>query len=234
MEFQGFSDATIDFLYGIFLQNERLWFEAHKEDYKTHLQQPMKALADGVYDRLTQLYPDHDLISRVARIYRDARRCKGINFYKESLWFSIQPPVEPNEDYPSFWFELCRDSWSYGMGIFMPKAATMARHRAKIDDSPAQLAQLNGKLSRQKEFVLTGQSYAKFKPGAPPDLAGWYNLKDFSLSHDSGDVTETYDGPKLVKRLVKGYEFLMPFYDYFYPLSEAGQAGLTALELLTP
>ena len=96
-----------------------------------------------------------------------------------------------------------------------------------------QLAKLNGKLRRQKEFLLTGQSYAKFKPGAPPDLAGWYNLKDFSLSHDSGDVTETFDGPALVERLVKGSEFLMPFYDYFYPLSEAGQAGLTGLEFPT-
>lgn len=223
MEFRGFSDATIDFLYGIFLQNERLWFEAHKEDYKTHLQQPMKALADEVYDRLTQLYPDHDLISRVARIYRDARRCRGINFYKESLWFTIQPPVEPNEDYPSFWFELCRDSWSCGMGFWMPSAATMARHRARIETDPHKLGKLRARLLTQQEFTLSGRSYARFKPGAPEDLAGWYNMKDFSISHESDDVTETFDGPALIDRLISGFSFLMPYYDYFYPLSEAGQ-----------
>ena len=231
--FEGFSPATFDFLWGIFLNNERVWFNEHKQDYVNYLAKPMKALADDVFDALTDRCPDRDLLCKVTRIYRDARRCHGMDFYKTSLWFSILPPVENWQDAPGFWFEVSRDSWSYGMGIFMPKAATMARHRAKIDASPAQLAQLNGKLLRQKEFVLTGQSYAKFKPGAPPDLAGWYNLKDFSLSHDSGDVTETYDGAKLAKRLVKGFEFLMPFYDYFYPLSEAGQAGLTGLELLT-
>ena len=224
--FEGFSPATFDFLWGIFLNNERVWFNEHKQDYVNHLAKPMKALADDVFDQLTDRCPDRDMICKVARIYKDARRCRGIEFYKTSLWFSILPPVENWQDAPGFWFELSRDSWSYGMGIFMPKAATMARHRAKIDASPAQLAQLNSKLRRQKEFVLTGQSYAKFKPGAPPDLAGWYNLKDFSLSHDDSDVAATYDGPALVKRLVKGFEFLMPFYDYFYPLSEAGQAGL--------
>lgn len=228
--FQGFSPATYDFLLGIALNNERVWFNQHKQDYVNHLAQPMKALADDVFDALTDRCPDRDLICKVARIYKDARRCRGIEFYKTSLWFSILPPVENWQDAPGFWFEVSRNGWSYGMGIFMPKAATMARHRAAIDASPAQLARLNGKLARQREFVLAGESYAKFKEGAPPDLAGWYNLKNFSLIHDDQDVTLTYDGPALVERLVKGFKFLMPFYDYFYPLSEAGQAGLSNLD----
>lgn len=225
MEFQGFSEQTIDFLYGIFFQNERLWFEAHKQDYLTHLQRPMKALGDQVYDRLTDLYPNKDLICRVARIYRDARRCRGINFYKESLWFTIQPPVGAGEDYPCFWFELCRDNWSYGMGFWMPAPATMARHRAAIKANPRPLSKLNARLLTQQEFVLQGKRYARIKPGAPADLAGWYNMRSFSISHDSPNVEETFDGPALVERLVKGFTFLMPYYDYFYPFCQAANPG---------
>ena len=225
--FQGFSPATYDFLWGIALNNERGWFHQHREDYVNYLYTPMKALADQVFDELTDRCPDRDLLCKVTRIYKDARRCRGINFYKTSLWFSILPPVEDWQDAPGFWFEISREGWSYGLGVFQPKAATMARHRAKIDADPAPLARLNAKLLRQGEFVLSGQHYARFKPGAPPDLAGWYNLKDFNLSYDSADVSLTFDGPGLVRRLVEGFAFLMPFYDYFYPLSEAGQAGLT-------
>ena len=225
--FEGFSPATYDFLLGIAANNERVWFNQHKQDYVNHLQRPMKALADEVFDQLIDRCPDRDFLCKVARIYKDARRCRGIEFYKTSLWFSILPPVDNWQDAPGFWFEVARDGWSYGMGIFQPKAATMARHRALIETAPARLARLNGKLSRQGEFILSGESYAKFKSGAPDDLAGWYNLKSFSLMHQSGDVSETYDGPALVKRVVDGFAFLMPFYDYFYPLSEAGQAGLT-------
>ena len=224
--FQGFSPATYDFLLGIALNNDRAWFDAHKRDYLDHLAAPMRALADDVFDRLIDRWPDRDLLCKVTRIYRDARRCRGAAFYKTSLWFSIQPPVEEWQDVPSFWFEVARDSWSYGLGIYQPKAATMARHRARIDAAPARMAALDRALRRQDEFTLEGRSYAKFKPGAPPKLAGWYNLKDFSLIHESGDIALTYDGPALVRRVVDGFSFLMPFFDYFYPLSEAGQAGL--------
>ena len=31
--FTGFTDATVDFMWGIRFNNERAWFEAHKEDY---------------------------------------------------------------------------------------------------------------------------------------------------------------------------------------------------------
>ena len=224
--FEGFSPATYDFLLGIALNNDRDWFSQHKQDYVNHLAQPMKALADEVFDQLTDRCPDRDLICKVARIYRDARRCRGVEFYKTSLWFSILPPVENWQDAPGFWFEVTRSGWSYGMGLFMPKAATMARHRARIDDDPAALTRLAAKLKRQTEFQLEGQSYAKPKPGAPAKLESWYSLKNLNLIHDDNDVTQTYDGPALVERLVKGFAFLMPYYDYFYPLCEAGQAGL--------
>ena len=44
--FQGFSGATVDFMWGIRFNNEKGWFEAHKEEYLTTFQRPMKALAD--------------------------------------------------------------------------------------------------------------------------------------------------------------------------------------------
>lgn len=227
--FEGFSPATYDFLLGLAANNERCWFNAHKEDYVNYLQRPMRALADEVFDRLIDRCPDRDLLCKVARIYKDARRCRGIEFYKTSLWFSILPPVEQWQDAPGFWFEVGRDGWSYGMGMFQPKAATMARHRAAIDAAPQRLARLNSRLLRQEEFVLAGQSYAKFKEGAPPDLAGWYNLKSINLSHESACLSETYDGPALVRRLVEGFAFLMPFYDYLYEFCEAAQAGVDPL-----
>ena len=35
--FQGFSQETIDFLWGIRFNNEKSWFEAHKEVYLQRL-----------------------------------------------------------------------------------------------------------------------------------------------------------------------------------------------------
>lgn len=221
--FTGFTDKTFDFLFGIFLNNERLWFEAHKEDYKNHLLRPMTELSHEVFDQLTHIFPGKDLICRVARIYKDARRYHGISPYKESLWFTIRGPAEGWADCPTFWFELMRDSWSYGLGFYEAKSATMSRHRALIDRAPGRLQQLHSNLLGQTEFTLQGTSYARFKPCASTPLAGWYNYKNFSILHESDDFSPLYDGPALVARLMRGFRFLMPYYDYFYPLCEAAQ-----------
>ena len=34
--FQGFSQETVDFMWGIRFNNERTWFMAHKEEYQKH------------------------------------------------------------------------------------------------------------------------------------------------------------------------------------------------------
>ncbi len=45
--FTGFTDATVDFLWGIRFNNERLWFEAHKEIYQKEFYNPMKDWGRG-------------------------------------------------------------------------------------------------------------------------------------------------------------------------------------------
>ena len=50
--FTGFTDETVDFMWGIRFNNERTWFEAHKEIYLTQLYQPMRELGDELYDHM--------------------------------------------------------------------------------------------------------------------------------------------------------------------------------------
>ena len=72
--FKGFTGETIDFLWGIRLNNNREWFEAHKEIYLAELYRPMVEMADELCEYLRSLRPDHGLARKVTRIYRDTRR----------------------------------------------------------------------------------------------------------------------------------------------------------------
>ena len=56
--FTGFTDETVDFMWGIRFNNERAWFEAHKEIYLTHFYQPMRELGDELYDYIAAKRPD--------------------------------------------------------------------------------------------------------------------------------------------------------------------------------
>lgn len=217
--FTGFTDETVDFMWGIRFNNERTWFEAHKETYVKEFYEPMKALGDEMYDFLREKRPEYDLIRKVTRIYRDARRLHGRGPYKESLWFSIEQPAEAWTDKPSFWFELTPDGWSYGMGYWVSKPVTMAKLRNRIDRDPATMEALMRKLNRQTEFTLDTVDYKKLRSPAPSAiLEPWYRAKYFSIGH-ADKLTDELFSREIVDRLKQGYEFLLPFYDYFITLN---------------
>ena len=47
--FTGFTPETIDFLWGIRMNNNREWFTANKKTYTETLYEPMKALGQEVF-----------------------------------------------------------------------------------------------------------------------------------------------------------------------------------------
>lgn len=216
--FTGFTEETVDFMWGIRFNNERSWFEAHKETYLKSFYQPMRELGEELYEFVREQRPDYGLICKVSRIYRDARRLHGRGPYKESLWFTIEQPGEAWTDRPSFWFELMPDSWSYGMGYWVSKPVTMAKLRARIDRDPVTMEELTRKLNGQAEFVLDTTDYKKLRSPAPSEsLEPWYRAKYFAIGHHE-KLTEELFGRDIVERLKKGYTFLLPYYDYFVTL----------------
>ena len=152
--FQGFSNETIDFMWGIRFNNEKSWFEQHKETYRAHFYEPMKTLAAQVYEIFQDRHGDLELATRVSRIYRDARRLRGRGPYKDRLWFSMERPSEAWTHDPVFWFELAPEGYSYGMGYYAAKPATMARFRARLDRDPKPFEKLSRTLERQDVFTL--------------------------------------------------------------------------------
>ena len=111
--FRGFSEKSGDFLWGLAFNNDRAWFNAHREEYEEHLNQPFRALATETFERMKALRPGADLQLHIARIYRDARRLYGRGPFKENLWFTIHHG-DIHEGGPVCWFEVTGHEWSYG------------------------------------------------------------------------------------------------------------------------
>ena len=215
--FNGFSQRTIDFMWNLRLNNEKAWFEAHKEDFRRYFQTPMKDLGQEVFERIATEYPDHGFIHKLSRIFRDARRVRDGEPYRSNLWFTIERPSEEWMSSPVFWFELSPDDWSYGLGYYLAKPMTMAKLRARMDSNPKKFEQFIAPMEKQSEFVLDGEEYARRKEAPTPRTVAWYNKKTFSLIHLQEHSDELFTR-ELVERIVGGYRFLMPFYDYFITL----------------
>ena len=212
--FTGFSQATIDYMWHLRMNNNKLWFDEHKEDFQREFQSPMKALGQDVFEQLTANNGKYGFRLKLSRIYKDARRVRGGEPYRTNLWFTIERPSEDSASSPVFWFDLSPEDWSYGMGYYQARPMTMAKLRTRIDNDTKRFEKLVSVLDKQSEFVLDGDEYARKKESPTVKTAEWYNKKSFSLIHSQSNGNELFSS-EFAERLLSGYRFLMPFYEYF-------------------
>ena len=211
--FQGFSEATSQFLWGLALNNERSWFEAHREEYEKTLRQPFQALAKETEAIMNERFPEKELSLHVARIYRDARRLFGRGPYKDHLWFSLKSRNGLLCG-PMFWFEIGAADYSYGVGFYSATPLQMDAFRKSVDANPAKLERLANALSKLSKFRLDGDEYKRPKRNAGDLLDSWYNKKHLSLIFEDNFGGELFS-KDLPQILADAYTALMPYYDYF-------------------
>ena len=213
--FQGFSEETIQFLWGVTLNNERSWFQAHKQEYLTHLYRPMQELGREVYDEMLARHPELEVNLKVTRIYRDARRLHSGGPYKDHLWLSLERPHDQGEWHgiPALWFEIRAAGYEYGLG-YWGTPRDMEVYRRRIQRDPATLEKLVRAFNRQDTFQLSGECYKKSKGSTTALLETWYNRKYLSFTC-AREPDELLFSPSLVPALLEGFELLLPLYHYF-------------------
>ena len=215
--FTGYSDNTIDFLWGIRFNNERPWFEAHKDDYLQYLLQPTRELGAELYDYMTGKYPDLWLNLHVSRIYRDARRLFGRGPYKDHLWFSLRHENDEWPCRPEFYFEINPEGYAYGMGFWNATPQVMDRFRRGLTEAPGPFEKLARQFNRQSAFTLQGEAYKRPKRAPSPLLEPWFSQKHIVLGREA-PYDDSVFSHQLVEVLQRGYDFLAPFYRYFAAL----------------
>ena len=215
--FQGYTQQTVDFLWGLRLNNERGWFLPRKEEFLACVDTPTRELARELTGEMTRLYPRDGLVSKVSRIYRDARRLYGRGPYKDHLWFTLRRPAEHEGAVPCFFFEVAPDRYSYGMGCWDPTPLTMAKLRARMDRDPAQAAKLVRQVERRGEFQLEGEMYKRPKGDPGALLYPWYNRRQISFCRDE-NCEGVFFTPELADKVLEGWKSLVPQYRLFREL----------------
>lgn len=209
--FTGFTPETIDFLWGIRMNNNREWFLEHKKQYVDTLYQPMKELGQELFQPFLERSGD---ILKVSRIYRDAR-LHHPEPYKESLWICIRRDVEWWAENPCLFFEIRPEGVSYGFSVWKPKSSAMEAFRRRLAAKPREFPEILKKVRKDVGMELTAVCYKRPKEAPTPALAPYYAWKeDISLIvHEP--VSEAIFGPALGERAGAFLEKLISLYDYF-------------------
>ena len=209
--FTGFTPETIDFLWGIRMNNNRDWFLEHKKQYVDTLYQPMKALGAELFQPFLNRTGD---ILKVSRIYRDAR-LHHPQPYKESLWICIRRDVEWWAENPCLFFEIRPEGVSYGFSLWKPKSSAMEAFRRRLAANPEEFPEILERVQKDVGMELTAVCYKRPKEAPSQALAPYFAWKeDISLIVNE-PVGEELFGPELGRRAGTFLEKLIPLYDYF-------------------
>lgn len=207
--FQGFSPETVDFLWGIRLNNNREWFLEHKAQYDETLYQPMKALSQQVFEAFSQV---PNMAYKLSRIYRDARLHPPTP-YKESLWLSMRPDGLPWSEQPTLYFEIRPEAYSYGFVLWRPKTPALTRYRAMLLDRPDEFLELKARLERETGLTLTGEPFRRKLSCPNPAVEPYYQLRGLMMDEDRAP-DELLFSPELAGQVIETLKALYPLYEY--------------------
>jgi len=209
--FEGFSPETIDFLWGIRMNNNKEWFTANKKTYVDYVYEPMKALGKELFQPFLEK-PGN--ILKVSRIYRDARMHPP-EPYKESLWICIRQDVEWWAENPCLYFEVNPEGVSYGFFMWKPRTATMEDFRRHITAYPDEFLELIRSTEEAVGQPILADTYKRPKPTDNKDLEPYFAWRgQIGCTRDIAPGPEMF-GPELKDEVMDFFEKLIPLYDFF-------------------
>ena len=209
--FEGFTPETVDFLWGIRMNNERGWFLEHKKQYVDTLYEPMKALGKELF----QPFLDKSgHLLKVSRIYRDARMHHPLP-YKESLWLSIRQDVDWWAENPTLFFEINPDGVFYGFSFWKPRPSQMKQFRQAIAADPQTFLDLVAQVEQATGMTVSAEEYKRPEPCENPQLERFFRWKsNIGLTVEAPFSDATF-GPGLKDTVAELFEKLTPLYEYF-------------------
>jgi uncharacterized protein (TIGR02453 family) len=151
-EFAGFRPAALTYLRSLRRNNNKEWFEAHRDAYEGEVRAPLAALVEEVDVRLAELAPEivGDPKRSLFRIHRDVRFSSDKSPYKTNAacWFYHTDAgrgvgtATTAHGGAGFYVDIDPSGSSMGGGIWMPPRPTLSRIRERIDEDHGSLARI--------------------------------------------------------------------------------------------
>ena len=174
MSFDGFPKAGLDFLADLEVNNDRGWFEGHKDVYQSALLEPAVGFVSAVGERLqSEISPNivYDTKTNgsgsLMRIYRDVRFSKDKTPYHTYLSGLFWERPGKKNTRPGFGFRLRADGMDLIAGLFgFDKKGIELYRTAVLDDAlGVELAEILEGLVKGGRYSINGDQYKKVPQG---------------------------------------------------------------------
>ncbi len=204
--FGGFSPELLTFLTELPANNNRAWFDTHRQRYEDHLLFPALDFIAAMGPRLARISPRFEAVPKrmggsLMRIYRDTRFGNDKTPYKTNVGIQFRHVVGKDIHAPGFYLHIEPGDSFVGVGCWHPDFDALAKIRARLASHPDQWRAVLAERKFRRQYELAGDSLLRPPRGFAADhpLIEDLRRKDFIAVHPLAD-TEVID-PKLTAKV---------------------------------
>ena len=171
--FSGFPKQGLTFLSQLKKNNNREWFNKHREDYEQNVRFPMQCLVASLAERMADESPEIEFNATrsIFRIYRDVRFSKNKAPYKTNIAavFPLRGKKGPIE-LPGLYVSIAPGEVFLGGGVYMPSGDQLKAYRRSMVERPDEfLAVVESKTFRKGFGHIQGENLQRAPIGFPKD-----------------------------------------------------------------
>lgn len=162
----GFSKATFTFLRGLAENNEKAWFEAHRDEYESQVREPfveaLEACADATVGGPWELHGGRETMFR---INRDVRFAKDKSPYKTSVGGLLTPTGDKHENAGVAYLHLADGGGFLACGYHQLTPARLAPIRDQIIERADEFSAVLDGLADRRRALSDGDSLRSMPRG---------------------------------------------------------------------
>jgi uncharacterized protein (TIGR02453 family) len=172
--FTGFPKESLTFFKTLARNNNKEWFDAHRDDYQQFLIEPARAFVTQMGLRLREISPtvvaDPSINQSIFRINRDTRFSKDKTPYKTHLAIGMWDGKLHRRENPFYYFHFDTSEMIVGVGhLNFPKPMLEAYREAVIDPKQGAALEKAMKSVEEKGYEVGGKTLKKTPRGYDAD-----------------------------------------------------------------
>lgn len=181
-----FTRETFRFLQDLAENNERAWFDEHRERYDRHIKEPAQRFIVAVGERLGEVSghlraDPRPVGGSLFRIYRDIRFSKDKRPFKTHTGIQFRHARGKDAHAPGLYLHMEPRNCFVGLGVWRPAGPALRKLREGIVEDPEGWRAAVGDQAFAERFELGGEQLSRAPRGFDPDhpLVEDLKRKDF-------------------------------------------------------
>jgi uncharacterized protein (TIGR02453 family) len=217
--FSGFSRDTVRFFEELKENNNKVWFESHRDLYEDAVMAPARSFIETMGVRLRTIAPKLLAVPKVNkslfRLNRDTRFSLDPTPYKTNLGIIFWEGTRPRMECPGFYFHLEPPEAYLGGGYYYFGDRALVRYRKAVTDPKLgqELAAITAEIRTRKGWEIGGSHYKRVPRGFDATHPNAELLKHHGLYAGwGGKVPKEFYGPGLIEFCFEKYAKILPLH----------------------